>query len=184
MSFPRPEHNALLAKFGHMVSTWNDVDYQWKSCLPRLEAPGQGVSNTAAIMIVHLGSLQFIDLARTVAQELVREDARDVILEAVEQLNIIREYRNFYVHGFQSVGWRANGEPVGFLLTFTARGRFTQHDLAFNEADLDLMIERLDALRTVFGQVQIALEGRINSLTNEPYVLPQLPATYSATCKA
>ncbi|HEY0310872.1 MAG TPA: hypothetical protein VGC56_00105 [Allosphingosinicella sp.] len=158
-----------------MISVWNDVEYQWKACLPGLERPEEPASRAVTIMTAHLGSLQFLDVARTIAHELVEGDARETLLEAIDQLNIIREYRNYYVHGFQSVGWRASGEPVGFLVTFAARGRFTQHDLAFNEADLDQLIIRLDALRTVFGQVQNVLSGRVDPLAGEAYKLPALP---------
>jgi len=165
-----------MAKFGYMVSIWNDVEYQWKSVLPRLEKPNDEPSQTAQMMTASLGSLQFIELAKTVSQELVAEDARAVLIEALRQIDILREYRNFYVHGFQSVGWRKGGEPVGFLLTFTARGRYTQHDLAFNEDDLDTIIDRLDALRLVFGRVSNVLSGQIDPITERPYALPELPA--------
>ena len=176
MSYPRDEHYPLMAKFGHVVSIWNDVEYQWKSCLPRLERPGEEPSQTAQMMTASLSSLQFLELARTIARELVREDARLVLLEALRQVDIIREYRNFYVHGFQSVGWLGTGEPVGFLLTFTARGRYAQHDLAFNEADLDIIIDRLGSLRLVFGRVSNVLSGRTDPMTQRLYPLPELPA--------
>ena len=77
------------------------------------------------------------------------------MLEAIEQMNVIREYRNYYVHGFKSAGRRASGEPVGFLLTFTARGRYTQHDLAFDETDLDLLIDHLKHYERCSGRCNL-----------------------------
>lgn len=165
-----------MAKFGHMVSIWNDVEYQWKFGLGRLEYPEGKPTQTAQMMMAVLGSFQFIELAKTVVTELVKGEAKVILLESIRQLDIIREYRNFYVHGFQSVGWRQNGEPVGFLLTFTAKGRYTQHDLAFNENDLDQLIDRLGSLRLMFGCVTNALSGRIDPITQLPYPLPDLPA--------
>lgn len=176
MSYPREEHYPLMAKFGHMVSIWNDVEYQWKFNLGMLENPKEQPTQTAQMVTATLGSFQFIELAKTVVTELVQGEAKSILIEAIRQLDIIREYRNFYVHGFQSVGWRQNGEPVGFLLTFTTKGRYTQHDLAFNENDLDQLIDRLESLRLVFGEVTSALSGGIDPITQLPYPLPDLPA--------
>lgn len=175
MSYPRPEHTALLSKFGQMISTWNDVEYQWGSCLLMFERPDTyEVSGTAQILAAHLGSLQLLEAAKTIATEILTGDCQTLLIEAVAYLNILREYRNYYVHGFQGVGWRADGTPLGYLLTVSARGRLVQHDQWFEERDLDTLIEHLGALRLVFGQTLRVWRKQIDPLTKQPYGLPEL----------
>lgn len=175
MSHPQPEHTALLSKFGRMISTWNDVEYQWRSALLMFERPDTyEVSGTAHILSAHLGSLQLLDAARTVANEVLSGECQSVVLEAISQLNILREYRNYYVHGFQGVGWSPNGTPLGFLLTMSARGRLVQHDQWFEERDLDTLIDHLDALRLTFGAVLLVWRKQVDPLTQQPYALPVL----------
>lgn len=175
MSYPRPEHTSLLSKFGQMVSTWNDVEFQWRSALLRFERPETyEVSGTAQILSSYLGSLQLIEAAKTVANEIVHEDCRSVLLEAIARLDILRAYRNYYVHGFQAVGQKQDGTSVGFLLTTSARGRLVQHDQWFEEHDLDTLIEHLNSLRLVFGRVLQFWRKQIDPLTKERYKLPEL----------
>lgn len=175
MSHPRPEHADLLSKFGQMISTWNDVEYQWRSSLLRFEHPETyKVSGTAQILAAHLGSLQLLDAAKTLAAEILTGDCQATLREAVTQLDILREYRNYYVHGFQGVGWRPDGTPLGYLLTVGSRGRLVQHDQWFEESDLDILIAHLDALRLVFGRTLLVWRKQIDPLTQQPYSLPQL----------
>lgn len=175
MSYPRPEHGPLLAKFGQMISTWNDVEYQWRSALLMFEHPETyEVSGTAQIMAAHLGSLQLLDAAKTLAAEILTDECQSLITEAIAQLNILREYRNYYVHGFQGVGWRPDGTPLGYLLTVTARGRLVQHDGWFGESDLDVLIEHLNSLRLVFGATLLVWRKQIDPSTQMPYCLPVL----------
>lgn len=173
MSHPLPQHAALLSKFGHMVSIWNDVEYQWTSALLMFEHPETyEVSGTAQILAAHLGAVQIENAAKTVANEILYGDCRDFILKSIELFSVLREYRNYYVHGFQAVGLRSDGIPVGFLLTITARGRLTQHDTWFEEKDIDTLIDGLNFLRTAFGKVLLVWRRKIDPITSQPYQLP------------
>lgn len=166
----------LLAKFGHMITVWNDTEYQWRSSLLMMENPDTyETSATAEILATHLGSMQLIQSAKTFATEILDGPSQTCMLEAIAQLDIIREYRNYYVHGFQGVGWRQDTTPIGYLLTVSARGRLTQHDQWVEEANIDLLIDRLDALRLVFGSILLVHRKAVDDLTQQPRTLPELP---------
>lgn len=174
MSFATDDHVRLLAKFGEMVMTWNDVEYQWRSGLPRLDPSGESL--VAIISLEHLPSMQLGWAARTIVTTLVRDPAKGVLLEALTQLDLLREYRNYYVHGFQSVGWRAGtDEPIGYLRTTSARGELIQHDMWIDETELDQLLTRLRGLRTVFSEAYLSISRVTNPLTGLHYELPVLP---------
>lgn len=177
MSHPQPEHMQLLAKFGHLVTVWNDTEYQLRSSLLMMEDPGSVQTNaTAEILAAHLGSVQLIQSTKTFANELLHGDIKDCMLEALMQLDLLRDYRNYYVHGFRAVGWRQDGTPIGKLLTISARGRLTQHDETCEEGDLDRLISGLEQLRTAFGGILLVHRGGFDPITQSPFSLPELPA--------
>lgn len=174
MSFATEDHVRLLAKFGELITIWNDLEYQWRSSLPRFDPSGESV--VAMIALEHLPSMQLGWAARTIVTTLLRGPAKELLLEALTQLDLLREYRNYYVHGFQGVGSReVTGEPIGYFRTTTARGELLQHDRWIDEAELDEMMARLRGLRTVFAEVLFVVTGAINPLTQAPYELPILP---------
>jgi len=174
MSFATEDHVRLLAKFGEMITIWNDLEYQWRSSLPRYDPTGESL--VATIALEHLPSMQLGWAARTIVTTLVRDPAKTLLLEALTQLDLLREYRNYYVHGFQSVGWRAgSGEPIGYLQTTSARGDLVQHDMLIDETEIDQLMTRLRGLRTVFAEVHRAVDGVTNPVTGLPHELPVLP---------
>lgn len=95
-------------------------------------------------------------------------------MEAIEQLDRLREYRNYYVHGLQAVGWSADDRPIGLLLTVSARGELLQNDEWVDEAALDDLISRLDHLRLVPGRAMLARGGETDPLTGAVHALPSL----------
>lgn len=176
MSYAQPEHMPLLAKFGHLITVWNDTEYQLRSSLLMMEDPGSFQTNaTAEILAAHLGSVQLIQSAKTFANEMLDGAMRDCMLEALLQLDLLRDYRNYYVHGFRAVGWRQDGTPIGQLLTISARGRLTQHDEWCEESDLDRLIGKMEQLRGAFGAILLVHRGGRDALTQEPFTLPELP---------
>lgn len=176
MSYAQPEHMPLLAKFGHLITIWNDTEYQLRSSLLLMENPQSFQTNaTAEILAAHLGSVQLIQSAKTFANEMLEGEIRDCMLEALHQLDLLRDYRNYYVHGFRAVGWRPDGTPIGQLLTISARGRLTQHDEWCEEGDLDRLIAGLEQLRAAFGGILLVHRGGHDPLTQQPFSLPLLP---------
>lgn len=158
-----------------MVSTWNDVEYQWRGSLAIFLSPETHEdSNNAQILLSQLGSLQLLGTLKTVANELLSGNRQALLLEAIYQLDILREYRNYYVHGFQGVGWNSDGRPLGFLLTTSARGRLIQHDQWFQEEDLEVLIHHLNGLRYVCGQILPVSHDQVNSSVDPNYELPKL----------
>ncbi|NBW09860.1 MAG: hypothetical protein EBR82_17730 [Caulobacteraceae bacterium] len=176
MSYPCPEHGPLLEKYGQMITTWNDVEYQWSSALLYFEKPDTSeLSITAQILAAQLSSYQLSGFAQAVAHELVTGECQTVMLEAIKHLDILRDYRNYYVHGFQALGW-SNGIPAGMLLTRTVRGRLVDHNIWIQEAELDSLIAQLQDLRLVMGKVLGVWRHQHGALHSDDCSLPELGA--------
>lgn len=177
MSFPTADHETLLAKVAELISVWNAVEEAIKYCILSIEEPQKcdGLG-TARILITYLNSRSLTDAARAVAGEFMADPCKEAFTHGLANVDIIRDHRNYYVHGFANVGWNGEGEPVGFLLTTTARSRLTQHDTTFTADELEKLIEALRELRLYFGGVLNSWRGRIDQFTGKPTVLPRRPA--------
>ena len=175
MTYPSEEHARLLQKYGQLISTWNDVEYQWKPALLYFEHPDTyEVSSTSKIISAHLTAFQLISVSETIAREIVSGDCQLTMIEATRQLDILREHRNYYVHGFQGVGWSQDGQPLGFLMTTTAQGRLIEHSTWVDESVIDELIGQLNSLRLVMGQVLGVWRNQNGDLRPDRFELPIL----------
>ena len=152
MAYPREEHTQLLAKFGHMITVWNELEQRLRSVLMYALEAECPPSAAAQILTAHMKNTALCAALKTAATEFKSGELQTSMLHAVKGIERLREYRNYYGHGFTQVGWGHAG-PIGYLETDSANVRLTRHDRIFGLDEIEKLTEQMEQFRDFTGQI-------------------------------
>jgi hypothetical protein len=118
-----PKTRELLAKLGEIAVQWNDLEAITQTMLANL------VKGDAAIIILtaHMGSVSLLDALRTLSNEYGSEHIQSHVSHFLDFFEILRGYRNYYVHSIQATGYDLDGSPLGHAFSYSARRRLITH---------------------------------------------------------
>ena len=136
-----PEHHQLLGLLGLICVRWNMADEILKSLLEELLDGNKQIR----IVSAHMNNLTLRDAVRTISPYRVSPDTDDAIQHYIEFVDIMREYRNYVVHGCLMFG-RDDKDPGFIILQHSARKDFVQHSEVVTADYLRKMVARLDVL--------------------------------------
>ncbi len=142
------------ALFTRSIIAWNEAGDSARSMLEGLSQASLG----SIIAIRQLGNASLKDallvlckFLRSLENDLATEQASH-IEHFVEGFDLLRVYRNFYVHNLRAMGPNDNGEFVGLLHAIEVKQQYSwvQQDLTM--VDLREFTQQVDALRN-YGDV-------------------------------
>lgn len=144
-----------MAKFGHMVTVWNELEQGLRSALMFALEGTCPASPASKILTAHMKNTALCAAFKTAATEFKSGDLRACMLHAVKCVERLREHRNWYAHGFTQVGWGSepSGEPIGFLQAESANSRLTSHEDTFTIQDLERLTSELENVRDFIGRI-------------------------------
>jgi hypothetical protein len=121
------DERAYFATFGTAVMSWNRAEGAMRQLLAGLCGGNTIEANMRAqIVTAELGSAGLTYALGSFAENLLPPEAAERVAHAVKYYNVLREYRNYYVHGLTSV---VTGTQValGAIITMTAKGKLIEH---------------------------------------------------------
>lgn len=97
--WPPKEWNPILIEVGKIVFNWNTLERTISQILNTLVGEGDNVK----ILVTQLGNRTVTDSIKTFANEFFKGKEREHLLHSVELFDILRGYRNYYIHSFNGV---------------------------------------------------------------------------------
>jgi hypothetical protein len=83
-----------------------------------------------------MGTSAICDALKTVANEFYKDDEQKHLLHCVCLFETMREYRNYYVHGFRNILYFPGAEPKAGFYSKSARSRIVVHRIENDAAEL------------------------------------------------
>ncbi|NKN39520.1 hypothetical protein HFC70_24545 [Agrobacterium sp. a22-2] len=154
--WPPENCNPLLLQIGRIILNFNTMENSVKSLLWAVSSQSDYVEHRA--LVIHMQNVTLCDAILTIANEKVemgamKSETRDLISHCIKTFNLTREYRNWYVHGFNGV--MTNGD--GQIYTHSARSRLAEHYVPITAKDAkwlaDWCFEGSHYLATSYGYV-------------------------------
>ena len=136
--WPPEKHNLLLADFGRIVFNFNSMERAIHRLLWLLSTRGNE-DDIALPAITHLSNVAVVDALTTVLSEFYQDPIAEHARHLIKLFGILREYRNYYVHGFNNVDFYGGG----FLKTTSARGNIVDHELRITISDVQKLADCL-----------------------------------------
>lgn len=133
MSWPPDPWNPFLIQIGRIVMHFNTLEHAMHAILTKMATDWNNPALRAKhwAITAHIQNKTLTDAMRTIAHESVdlgeiEQSTKDLICHCVDTFDLTREYRNWYVHGFNGIG-TANHQPVIQLQSFSARKNLLEH---------------------------------------------------------
>ena len=141
-----------LAEIGRVVFCWNVIENTFRHALANIVGGGQKVD----ILITHVGSNTWLDAMRTIAHHYLPKEEEEEIVHAIRLFELIREYRNFYVHGFSQVRSTIDGSIYwAGMLSKRAKGRFVIEESAITIGELSQFTVYLSAAKNYYASLSL-----------------------------
>jgi len=185
MSSPYDDDVAhFCVTFTRAVIAWNTAEDAARNLLLSLSKGGLG----AQAAITHLGNIALLDALRTVVSvhtDLVEQGSQEEaehINHLISGLDIMRGYRNFYVHSIKGIGKKPQGgakvetddhDFVGLMHATEAKGRLAYINQYVTTAELVDFMRRVGQLSTYGNALQNVFANR-NGLAGALSPPPQL----------
>jgi hypothetical protein len=122
--WPPAEYEPLLAEMGRIVFNFNSLERVTHRIVLMLATRGSE-DRSVQILITHLNNVPATDALRSLAIDAYDGAVQEHALHLAELFDRLREYRNFYVHGFKDINLGGGGA----VSTRTARKGLKYHDL-------------------------------------------------------
>lgn len=154
--------------FMRAVIAWNNAESTARRIL--IAFGGRGIGLTVAAE--HLGSVGLRDALNTLCDLLSGKEAPHTnevaghVAHFVEGFDVLRAYRNFYVHSLKFTG-KAPDDPKtfrGFLHSVEAKGRFAFVEQDLSTEDLEDFMKHTLALQRYGSEISSAIPGGTNAL--------------------
>lgn len=189
MDFSEYEYD-FFASFGNMILSYNNAEEGFRRLLFGLVTPRPKSIGSIALAKAMTDSLDNMGIAlalKCFANDIADSKLRTPILHAVEYMDRLRPYRNFYVHGITSIQLTNTG-PKGWIHTHTAKGLLREHKTHISKDAIDELADQCRTAQIYFnnvGSYQSYLAGDFESGMPEPKLpsAPPLPKNISKPMK-
>ncbi len=147
--------------FTTSVVAWNNVESAARSILVSLTKASQG----AEAAFIHLGNVALKDAVLTVLDLMVGRNApasKEVdshVRHFIDGMDIIRGYRNFYVHSLIAIGVGEGASVRGLLFTQEAKGRFAWIQQEVSVEEMGKFLEHMLKLEKYASSLDCYLRG-------------------------
>jgi len=159
--------NAFLAALGQLVVDWNFAEGWLKTLLIHLA----GSSQMATILTVELGAIGLQNALTAAAAHVLEPEPADRLVYAVKLYEVLRGYRNYWVHGTIFSAGDEDGEPHGFTYVPSAKGKLQTHSQVVEIANVKQISAACWGLGTFVGQ----LHRHLQKTPDKSGVVPPLP---------
>lgn len=139
------KHAGLLLTLGLLVVKWNRLEANAQLMLYGLGGGGERIE----ALMAHMGTVALTDALRTLGAEFSPELIKPHIAHFLKLFDLIREYRNHYVHGVRILEI-LDDKPVGLSQSVSAKARLVFHQTTITEDNLKAMIGHINAA-SVYG---------------------------------
>jgi hypothetical protein len=175
----------FAAALGHFIIAYNLADgflrgLLFEVCLPT-PVSTQSIA-TANIMVVEMGSLAVENALQSYAEAAAPPKTGELISHAVNFVAIMREHRNFYVHGITSIQHFSDHETSGWIRTLSAKGVLKEHAMLVKVTDIQSLTEQCHVLARYLRHIRNFYESEIgrrsqgdDSFLLQPPHKPTLP---------
>jgi hypothetical protein len=120
-----PSEPPLFEALGELLVFWNRAEHALQRLLYGLYEPKSfDESVRVQTLIVELGNMRLTNALTTIANTLLSGDDKEHVLHTVAYFELLRPYRNYYIHGIRSIIPAKSG-PHGFATQTMAKGKFT-----------------------------------------------------------
>jgi hypothetical protein len=143
-----PEAKSFLAHIGILVARWNEVEHYFLGIIEVILR-----AENAFVFVKQIGTPAQCDGLRALADELGDDDFKEHITHVTEYLSILREYRNFYIHGFREGGVDKDKKLVGIMSSMNLRGQVTIYRNLVSEKDVLSVIHQCESLLYYMGEL-------------------------------
>lgn len=123
--WPPDEFAPILIEMGRLIFNWNNVEQTLTKILNVLT----GTYPKNQILTAHMGTSGICDALRTVATELHEGEEQEHLLNCINIFIRLRDYRNYYVHSFNTIMYFPTGEHKAVFRATSARSKLIAHDL-------------------------------------------------------
>ncbi len=120
-TWPPNEFDPILAELGRLIFNWNTIERTLTQILNILT----GSFPKNQILTAHMSTTAICDALKTVANELHIGEERNHLLHAVSLFEVLRDYRNYYVHGFNTILFVPGDVPRACFNTKSAKSKLT-----------------------------------------------------------
>jgi hypothetical protein len=176
-------HHAIFAAVGELIYEWNNLEHVTRNLILRLV----GRTAAAQILTANLGSVPLCEALRTIGNELTKQPVQDRIINAVQYIERLREYRNFYIHGFMFIAFQFENEqdmlnanfgaakPIGVLDSFSAKSRYSRSELDFAIEDVQTVVSWCKSGRRYVGNIMgFVRDSKVPPPARPPQSLPEM----------
>lgn len=123
--WPPDEFAPILIGMGRLIFNWNNVE----QTLTRILNILTGIYPKNQILTAHMGTKGICDALKTVAIEFYSGNEQKHLLNCVEIFTRLSDYRNYYVHSFNTIIFLPSGENKAGFRSTSARSKLLTHDL-------------------------------------------------------
>lgn len=163
---------AFSMSFTFGVMFWNDLEQSARKLLIALAGDGLG----AFAAITHLGNTSLTDALLAVSAHLGAPDIEDAIKHFVKCKTRLRAYRNYYVHGADTLGSRKTSEGglefVCYLSSWSARGKVIEHADAVSVDQMEDFGGQCGNVAFYGNMILTHLEAHISGKERSPEMFP------------
>ena len=155
----RLEYSAAL---GETIVTWNRAEGAFRALLATL----CGESAAAQIVTAELGGVGITNALNAIAVTL---DApiKTAVESVAKYFDVLREYRNYYVHGIQAIGV-ADGAGVGRAFMASAKGELKYAEDTVTSNDLNALKTQAEELTQAIIAILDTVSPREGSRAKSP----------------
>lgn len=140
--------------FGNFIVVWNHVEIAARNILVRLT----GGNLAATVISYQVGNVSLTDAMRVSSDW--HPEIKDHLIHFATNMDVIRAYRNYYVHNLIGMGNdTSSGDVVGIVMALETKGKYRLTEKALRVPDL----ERISALADDLRKYGIALEDVLKS---------------------
>lgn len=140
--FPPAAYNEFLEHIGRVVFHFNTLERGMHAIFAKLATDWSDENLRAKHWIVtaHISNMSMCDAIATITNEFhdrnkITTESKNLVLHCIKTFNLTREYRNWYIHGFNGIGVNKGNLSIQ-LHTFSARNHFNEHAEFVSIADL------------------------------------------------
>ena len=141
----------ILIELGRLVVTWNALERTFSSLLEEMTNGGFPVK----LLTVYASSTTICSAMRSYASDLLPAHEAKHIHHAITYFEILRAYRDYYIHGPVGTFGLNTDIPMAQMYTYSvsSKKRYTVHSEALTDDDLKYVITHCATLRTYLEEI-------------------------------
>jgi hypothetical protein len=157
-----------MAMLGELIVTWNQAESTLRTLLYYL----CGGTTATHILTAELGAMGIYHGLKSIAPTM-RPEVQVAIECVADRYDLLREYRNYYVHGITGVGFVPRQDAVGHAWMASAKGKLRVAEDKIPLTTLDQIAGNIALLREAAADILDEIHPVPGSRAHPPLPSPQ-----------